>query len=109
MLEGTVTVETGESVTFRFTVTNTTDQSLSLQFRDACKADFAVYEGEEERWRWSEGQMFIQVLEEMILSPDEQETFEATWDDPKSGTYTARAELEANDRTCNAETTFSVD
>lgn len=109
MLEGTVTVETEQSVTFSFTITNTANQPLSLHFHDACKADFAVYDGEQEHWRWSEGQMFAQILEEVPLEPDEQETFEATWNDPDAGTYTARAELEANDRTCTAETTFSIE
>lgn len=109
MLEGTVTVETEQSVTFSFTITNTANQPLSLHFHDACKADFAVYDSEQEHWRWSEGQMFAQILEEVPLEPDEQETFEATWNDPDAGTYTVRAELEANDRTCTAETTFSIE
>lgn len=109
MLEGELTVETGQPVTFSFTVTNTGDDPVSLQFRDSCRADFAVYEDGEENWRWSEGQMFMQVLQETSLAPGERETFEATWDDPKSGTYTGRAELEAANHTCEAETTFSVE
>lgn len=109
MLEGKLTVETGQPVSFTFTVTNTGNDSVSLQFRDSCRADFAVYEDDEEYWRWSEGRMFAQVLQETSLAPGERETFEATWEDPESGRYTGRAELEAVDHTCEAETTFSVE
>lgn len=109
MLEGKLTVETGQPVTFTFTVTNTGDDAVSLQFRDSCRADFVVSEDGEEYWRWSEGQMFMQVLQEISFSPGEQETFEAAWEKPESGRYTGRAELEATNHTCEAETTFSVE
>jgi hypothetical protein len=108
MLEGEVTVETEQPVTFTFTVTNTGDQPVSLQFRDACHADFAVFDGDEELWRWSEGRMFAQVLQESSLDPGEEESFEATWDDPESGTHTGYAELRTS-TTCEAETTFSIE
>jgi hypothetical protein len=109
MLEGELIVETGQPVTFAFTVTNPGDDPVSLQFRDSCKADFAVYEGDEEYWRWSEGRMFTQVLQETSLSSGERETFEAAWENPGSGRYTGRAELEAANHTCEAETTFTVE
>jgi hypothetical protein len=109
MLDGELAIETGQPVKFTFTVTNTGDNPVSLQFRDACKADFVVSEDSEEHWRWSQGRMFAQVLQETSLAPGEEETFEATWDDPETGTYTGRAELEAANQTCEAETTFSVE
>ncbi|WP_248909152.1 BsuPI-related putative proteinase inhibitor [Halocatena marina] len=109
MVEGTLTVNPGQPVVFTFTVTNTTDQPVSLRFQDACKADFVARVEDTERWRWSVGQMFAQILEEVSLAPNEQTTFEAAWDDPDPGSYTAHAELMANNTTCEAETTFSVE
>jgi hypothetical protein len=108
MLEGEVTVTTGRPTQFTFTVTNTGDQSVSLQFRDACKADFAVYDDEQEFWRWSRGQMFAQVLQETSLAPGEQESFDATWEEPKPGTHRVRAELKSSNHTCEAEATFLI-
>lgn len=109
MLEGKLAVEADQPVEFTFTVTNADSEPVSVTFRDAGKADFVVYDGDEERWRWSDGKMFAQMIQEASLAPGEQTTFEATWDDPTPGTYTARAELRTHEPSCEAETSFSVE
>lgn len=109
MLDGQLTVDADRPVRFAFTVTNTGDVPVTLEFNDACKADFVVEDDgtDQEHWRWSEGQMFAQVITDLTLPPGGDETFEAAWEDPDSGTYSVRAELAA-DEPCEAETTFSI-
>lgn len=107
MLDGQLTVDTDRPVRFAFTVTNTGDVPVTLEFNDACKADFVVLDDETEHWRWSEGQMFAQVISDLTLPPGGDETFEAAWEDPTPGTYAVRAELTADEQ-CEAETTFSI-
>lgn len=103
------TVRSGDPVRFRFTVTNTGDEPVTLRFRDACKADFVVspVDGETEQWRWSNEQLFAQVIEKTTVGPTEQETFEAGWK-AESGKYTVHAELLATGHSCEAESTLSV-
>lgn len=107
MLDGQLTADTDQPVRFAFTVTNTGEEPITLEFNDACKADFVVEDDDTEQWRWSEGRMFAQVLSDLTLPPGEEETFHAAWEDPGSGTYTVRAELTA-DEPCEATTTFSI-
>lgn len=104
-----LSVEAGEPVRFLFTVTNTGDGSVTLRFRDACKADFVVSttDDDTEQWRWSNEQLFAQVLEETTIGPTEQETFEAGWK-AASGRYTVQAKLLATDHSCEAESLLSV-
>ena len=96
------------TVTFRFTVTNTGPDPVELEFSDACKADFVVRDDGGEVWRFTDGRMFAQVLSSETLDPDESATYDAEWDDPQSGTFTAVAELRARQALCKARTDFTV-
>lgn len=108
MLTGDLSVETDGVVRFVFRVRNEGDGPSDLEFRNSCHADFAVYDGDEERWRWSDGRMFMQVIEHRTIDPGGEETFEGEWDSPEPGEFVARAELKARGETCEAEATFSV-
>lgn len=108
-LDGTLeAAETDEGVRFTFTVTNAGDDAIELSFRDAQTHDIVVREDGNERWRWSDGRMFVQVLTSEELDPDESVEYEGTWSTPSSGSYAAVAELEATDHDCTAETEFSL-
>jgi len=108
-LTGTLdtTVET-DHVSFSFTIENDGNEPASLSFRDAKTADFAVFDGSDERWRWSEGRMFAQVIRSEELPPAESVTYEGEWENPDSGTHTAVATLEAENEDCEARAEFSV-
>lgn len=108
MLDSALEVTVGEGVQFRFTVVNAGDTPVDLTFRDACKADFAVYEGGEERWRYSDGRAFAQTLATADLQPGETAVFEETWPDPDPGDYTAEATLRVREHDVAARTPFSV-
>lgn len=102
-----VTVDDG-ALRLAFTVTNGGSDPVELQFADGCKADFAVHDGERERWRYSDGRAFPQVLSRERLEPGEGTTFVAEWTDPVPGEYAAIAELRARDRRCEARTDVAV-
>ncbi|MFC6732258.1 MULTISPECIES: BsuPI-related putative proteinase inhibitor [unclassified Haladaptatus] len=98
---------TNGSVDFVLTLRNTGEDTVSLTFRDSGKADFVVLDGDEERWRWSDGRMFAQVLTNQDIEPGDTVDIEAEWEDPDPGEYEVVCEL----RTMEAEeerTTFSV-
>jgi uncharacterized repeat protein (TIGR01451 family) len=107
-LDGSLDVTVSDDVQFTFTVTNDGDDPVDLSFSDALEADFAVLDDGTERWRFSEGRMFAQMLGSETLDPGGTTTYEATWDDPESGEYTAVASLEARQHDCESRVEFSV-
>lgn len=109
MLTGALAVETGGTVRFRYTVENTGEDPVELTFRDGGQADCAVFEDDEEVWRWSAGRMFTQAIAHETLAPGDTREFGFEWETTDTGTYTARAELRAQEETCVTETSFSVE
>lgn len=110
-LEGSLEIAgTGSrgAVTFAFTVTNTGSKPVDLQFSDACKAEFVVEDEGREVWRFTDGRMFTQMLSTERLAAGEETTYEAEWETPQTGEYTAVAELRAQDATCAARTDLTV-
>ncbi len=108
MLDAALEVTVGDGVEFSFAVVNAGDTPIELTFRDACRADFAVYDGDEEVWRYSDGRAFAQSLTEANLQPGEEATFEELWPTPAPGDYTAEATLRVREAAVSARTPFSV-
>lgn len=108
MLDATLRVTTDDGVTFALTVANGGDDPVEVTFRDAGKADFAVYDGDEELWRWSEEKAFAQMIQTGHFDPGEEATFEAEWPAPRDGEFTAEAELRVRESDIVARTQFSV-
>lgn len=108
MLDTSLEVTVEGSVRFRLTVTNGGDRPIELTFRDACHADFAVFDDEVEVWRYSDGRMFAQVLTDARLEPGESASFEEAWPDPTPGEYTAEATLRVRERDVTERTRFAV-
>ena len=108
MLDTSIEVTVGDGVTFQFTVVNGGDTPVELTFRDACRADFAVYADDAEVWRYSGNRVFAQALSTADLQPGESAAFEATWPDPDPGDYTAEATLRVTQGELSERTPFSV-
>ena len=108
MLESSLEVTVGNGVAFSFVVVNAGDMPIELTFRDACRADVAVYEGEEPVWRYSDGKAFTQSLTVADLQPGEKSRFEEVWPDSTAGNYTAEAALCVEEHDVRAMTPFSV-
>jgi hypothetical protein len=111
MLTATLDVDTdGDAVGFTLTVTNEGDEPVSLTFSDSQRFDFVVSDadGDTERWRWSRGQMFGQLLGSETFDPEESVSYEAEWAAPDPGSYVVRGELVDTEDSASAETSFSV-
>ncbi|MFB6117574.1 BsuPI-related putative proteinase inhibitor [Halosegnis sp.] len=110
MLDGSLTVTVGDGVVFKLTVTNAGPEPVSITFRDALRADFAVYAAKgTEVWRHSDGRLTAQALAEATFAPGETAIFAERWPAPEPGDYTAVGELRlTGDDRVRAETPFSV-
>lgn len=108
MLETSLSVTVGADVEFRFRVVNAGDTPVELTFRDACRADFAVFEDGVEIWRYSDGRAFEQSTYAAELMPGESAAFEETWPDSHPGDFTAEGTLRAIEAELVARTPFSV-
>jgi len=99
---------TDHGVEFTFDVRNEGDGDVELTFSDARKADVVVRDGDEAVWRYSEGRMFAQMIQQATLGGGEVETFQVVWEDPEPGDYEAVATLAARNADVEAATSFSV-
>lgn len=96
-LRGSLAVDVNETVTFTFTVENTGESGVDLQFRSGKRADVVVVDADTDEtvWRWSEGRMFTQALTQDTLPAGESRTIDLEWPDPAPGEYVAETELTA--------------
>lgn len=106
-LEASLDVTVGDEVVFAFTVTNPDDDAVNLTFRSSKVADVAVTADGEEVWRWSDGQMFAQMMNSTTIEPGDEVAEQFVWEDPEPGEYEAVASLNA-DVTVEADSSFSV-
>ena len=106
-LDATLDATVGDSVVFEFAVRNVGEEPVELQFASGQIADVAVRDGEAKVWCWSDDRLFTQALWSRTLESGESITEQFTWEQPRPGTYTARATLAA-DREVAATTELTV-
>lgn len=88
-------VRVAEGVRFALHVTNRAPKSVELTFPDGQSHDIVVLDAaEREVWRWSEGRMFTQALQNRVLEESETASFEGAWSPSSAhGAFTAVASL----------------
>jgi len=87
-----VSVEDG--VRFAFHVTNESNKKLELRFPDGRTHDVIVLDSiGREVWRWSDGRLFTQAVQNRVVRGSDSLQFVEAWKDPRPGTYTAVATL----------------
>ena len=100
----------GDRPGFRLHLANTTDRPLTLEFRNAQRFDVTVRDASgREVWRWSAGQMFAQVIGEVVLPPRGERTWTVTA--PASlppGRYAATAVVTATNAKIQATISVTV-
>lgn len=87
-----VTVAGG--VRFDFRVTNASEKKLEVVFPDGRTHDVIVLDSlGREVWRWSDGRLFTQSVQNRVLRSSDSIRFDESWRAPAPGVYTAVATL----------------
>lgn len=102
-----VTVNGG--VRFAFEVTNDGKKKLELNFADGRTHDLVVLDSlGREVWRWSEGRLFTQAMQNRVLRTSDMLRYEERWDAPAPGHYVAVATLASNNFPVKHQVAFTV-
>lgn len=102
----------GEPIVMTLTVRNGTAEQVALSFRDGQRYEFTIQDGGGRVvWRWSEGQMFAQVLGGEMLWPRQTRTYRERYEGRLAvGTYrlTGRVVAVGRELVDTAEVTVST-
>src|SRR5688572_29728664 len=75
-------VSVGDEVRFDFAVINASKRKLEVNFADGRMHDLVVLDAAgREVWRWSEGKMFTQSVQNRVLRTSDALRFEEAWQD----------------------------
>lgn len=87
-----ISVERG--VRFAFEIVNEGSKKLELNFPNGLTHDVVVLDSiGREVWRWSEGRLFTQAMQNRVLRTSDSLRFVEAWKDPQPGRYVAVATL----------------
>lgn len=93
-LAPTLDVAVNDGVHFDFDVTNSSSRKVELLFNDGRTHDIVVIDSlGREVWRWSEGRMFTQTVQNKVLRADDTISFAESWTDATPGSYVAVASM----------------
>lgn len=93
-LAAALDVRVANGVEFAFQVANEGSKKLELLFPDGRTHDVVVLDSiGREVWRWSDGRMFTQAVQNKVLRSNDALTFEQQWPSPRPGRYMAVATL----------------
>ncbi len=81
-------------VKFAFAITNAGKKKLEVNFADGRTHDVVVLDSlGREVWRWSEGRMFTQAMQNRVLRQSDVLEYEESWEPTAPGRYVAVATL----------------
>lgn len=103
-------VRVGDGVSFTLHVTNDASKSIELTFPDGQTHDIVVLDpAGKEVWRWSQGRMFTQSLQNRVLAHSETVSYEGDWDSANAhGTFTAVASLRSENHPVEQRVQFTL-
>jgi hypothetical protein len=102
-------VKVGEEVKFAFHVTNSSGKRVELRFPNGQTHDVVVTDGQGRQvWRWSQGRLFTQSMQNKILGAGDTLTFTETWHPEHAGSYTAVAILMSQNFPTEQRADFSL-
>lgn len=108
-LSTSLDVSVGDEVRFDFAVINASKRKLEVNFADGRMHDVVVLDTNgREVWRWSEGKMFTQSMQNRVLRTSDALRFEEAWQDPAPGSYVAVATLSSENFPVERRVEFTV-
>ena len=108
-LSTSLDVSVGDEVRFDFAVINASKRKIEVNFADGRLHDIVVLDPNgREVWRWSEGKMFTQSIQNRVLRTSDALRFEEAWKDPAPGSYVAVATLSSENFPVERRVEFTV-
>lgn len=111
-IESALTVNVGDArsgVRFAFSVTNAGGGKVEMNFPSGKTHDVVVLDSlGRQVWRWSEGRIFTQLLQNRILRSADTLDFDGHWTGAPRGRYVAVAMLASNNYPIEQRTAFVV-
>ncbi len=99
----------GGDVRLALNVVNNGKRRVEVRFPDARTHDFAVMDSTGRViWRWSEGRIFTQSMQNRVVDSRETLSFDASWKPRHTGRYTAVARLVSANHPLQARTAFRI-
>ena len=99
----------GSDVRLALSVVNNGKRRIEVRFPDARTHDFAVMDSTgREIWRWSEGKLFTQSMQNRVVDSRGTLSFDASWKPTRAGRYTAVARLASANHPLQARTAFLI-
>jgi hypothetical protein len=89
--------QSGDEVRFALRVVNKTPKSVEVNFPSGQAYDFVVVDSVgREVWRWADGRLFTQSVQNKLLGKGESITVSEKWSPATPGRYTAVAQLRSS-------------
>ncbi|HVZ49128.1 MAG TPA: BsuPI-related putative proteinase inhibitor [Gemmatimonadaceae bacterium] len=110
-IESALNVDVGNvhDVRFAFSVTNAGGGKVEMNFPSGKTHDVVVLDSlGRQVWRWSDGRMFTQLLQNKVLRSADTLDFDGHWQNPPRGRYVAVAMLASNNFPIEQRTAFVV-
>ena len=102
-------VTVGDRVRFSFQVTNASKKKLEVNFPDGQTHEVIVLDTlGREVWRWSDGRLFTQAMQNRVMRTSDQLQYDEVWKDPAPGTYVAVARLASANYPVEQRVEFTV-
>lgn len=110
LVASSLDVSVGPDVEFSLHVTNNAQKRVELTFPSGQTYDVAVLDSVgREVWRWSEGRIYTQALQNRVLEANETLSYQAEWN-PQAlrGSFVAIASLRSENHPIERRVNFSL-
>ena len=108
-LASSLDVSVSNGVSFDFRVVNPGDRKVEVNFPNGKTHEVVVLDSlGREVWRWSNGRMFTQALQNKVLHSSDTLSWEGRWRDAPAGKYVAIATLASENYPVETRAEFVV-
>ena len=109
-LASSLDISVRDGVKLAFHATNRGGRRVELVFPSGQTHDFAILDSSgSEVWRWSNGRLFTQALQNRVLAPGETLTYEERWaPGDRRGTFVAVATLRSSSHPVETRVEFTL-